>query len=313
MKSPLRFIVSIFASFMIAGSVQAQSLDDQRELVNRGVVTVLGGSIGGTYSQILWDMSTLFDDGYDLRVLPVLGKGSFKGIEDLMLLKGIDAALVQSDVLEFYRSIDLYPNLDKVVRYINVFYNEEVHIVARNDIKSVEELEGKTVNFGPTSSGTFMTSGIIFDLLGVSVTVTDASYQDAVSMLKRGEIDAFVRVAGAPVKLLQGIQWEDGMHILPIPKIDGPYYEATVNHDDYPGLIAQGEEVQTAAVAAVLAAYNWPADHERRKPVEKLYNALADRIDEFKVDPFHPKWQQVEFDRDLPGWTRWENLGDPGS
>ncbi len=306
----MKRIVTFFFSLVVASAavsvVHAESASEQRDRVNRNVATVLGGSIKGTYSKLVWDMSTLFDDGYELRVLPVLGKGSVKAIEDLLFLRGIDAALVQSDVLDFMTKLDIYPNLNNQIRYISVFYNEEVHLVTRSGISSIRDLAGKRVNFGPNSSGTFITSSIIFDRLGLTVDALSESYQDGLEMLKKGEIDAIVRVAGAPVKLLEEVNWEYGMKIIGIPPVEGAYFEAELNAEQYPGLIAQGETINTISVASVLAAYNWPRDHLRRAPVDKLYAKLRDNYTDFRKDPYHPKWREVEFDRDLPVWTRWE-------
>lgn len=309
MRSVRLILTSLLAAFLASSFVQAQTLEQQRENVNQGVVKVLGGSVGGTYSQLNWDMSTLFDDGYVLRVLPILGKGSIKGVEDLLLLKSIDVAFLQSDVLDFMVKHKVYPNIENQLRYLTTLYNEEVHVVAKKTVNSIQDLEGKRVNFGPETSGTFMTASILFDDLGLTVEVTGESYQDAVEMLKKGEIDAFVRVAGAPVKLLESIGFDSNMHILEIPKIEGAYFEAEVTHEQYPGLMPQGTSRKTLAVAAVLAAYNWPAGHHRRAPVENLYTKLGERYKEFQQEPYHEKWKEVDFDRELPGWTRWKNYG----
>jgi len=301
-----RMLAALVALFAVNQAV-AETAAGNRERVNDGVVSILGGSIGGTYSKIVWDMSTLFDDSYEFRVLPVLGKGSIKGIEDLLYLKGIDAALVQSDVMDFMIKHDVYPRLKDLVRYITVLYNEEVHIVARNDINTIADLEGKKVNFGPETSGTFMTASIVFDELGINVDVASESYQTGLELTKSGEIDAFVRVAGAPVKLLETIGWEDQLHILEIPPVEGAYFTAKLSSQQYPGLIPQGNAVNTVAVASVLAAYNWPVDSPRRARVQKLTEELLARIEEFKQPPFHEKWKQVIVDKELPGWVRWSN------
>lgn len=306
MKRIVTFLFSLLIATSAVSFVHADTVDEQRDRVNRNVATVLGGSIKGTYSKLVWDMSTLFDDGYELRVLPVLGKGSVKAIEDLLFLRGIDAALVQSDVLDFMTELDIYPNLSQQIRYISVFYNEEVHLVARAGINSIQDLDGKRVNFGPGSSGTFITSSIVFDRLGLNVDALSESYQDGLELLKKGEIDALVRVAGAPVKLLEEVSWEHGLKIIEIPPVEGAYFQAELNAEQYPGLIAQGENIQTISVASVLAAYNWPQDHLRREPVDKLYAKLKDQYTEFRKDPYHPKWREVEFDRELPVWSRWE-------
>ena len=307
MKSMRLFaILSLVACFGF-NPVQAENFDEQRERVNQNVVSVMGGPVTGTYSKVVWDMSTLFDDGYNLRVLPVLGKGSVKGVEDLLWLKGIDTAIVQSDVLDFMNELNIYPDLRSLMRYITVLYNEEVHLLARKDIKSIKELQGKRVSFGSSSSGGFMTASLIFDRLGIVVEAFSESHQIGLEKLKNGEIDAMVRVAGAPVSLLTEVDFDDGVHLLEIPSVEGSYFDTTLASDLYPTLIPHGEVRKTVAVASVLAAYNWPADHPRKSPVDKLYKELRDRYTEFRQEPYHPKWQEVEFDRELPGWVRWQS------
>ena len=257
----------------------------------------MGGSLSGTYSKIIWDMTTLFDKDKDMRVLPVLGKGSVKGIEDLLWLRGIDTAIVQSDVLEFMTEFKVYPDLDNLMRYITVLFNEEVHLIARTEFKSIEDLEGKRVSFGPATSGGFMTASIIFDRLKVSVDALSEPHQIGLNMLLNGEIDAMVRVAGAPVSQLEDIESDGRLHLISVPPIEGAYYTSELNADMYPSLIPHGETIKTVAVAAVLAAYNWPADHPRRQPVETLFNKLQDRYTQsfrwILIMPSGRKWTSI--------------------
>ncbi len=307
MKITRFFAIIALATTFGLSSVDAQSSDQQRARVNQNVVSVMGGSVTGTYSKVIWDMSTLFDDGYDLRVLPILGKGSVKGIEDLLWLRGIDTAIVQSDVLDFMQQLNVYPDLSNLMRYITVLFNEEIHLLARKEFTSIEELEGKRVSFGPPSTGGFMTSSLVFDRLGITVEALSESHQVGLEMLKNGEIDAMMRVAGAPVKLLESVAFDDGIHLLKIPFVEGSYFNTQLDASTYPTLIPHGESRQTIAVASVLAAYNWPSGHPRRAPVEKLFTELGERYTEFRKEPYHPKWHEVDFDRELPGWTRWRN------
>ncbi len=314
MRKLTSLLVAISFGLFLLSPAAAENADENRERVNQGTVTVLGGSITGTYSQLVWDMASLFDDGYELRVVPVLGKGSLRATEDLLYLKGIDVALVQSDVLDFLIQHNVYSNIQDVVRYISVLFNEEVHLIARAGIDTIEDLRGKKVSFGPASSGTFMTASIVFDKLGIEVEALDFSHQEGLQNLREGKIDAMVRVAGAPVRFLQEISWEDQLHIVPIPLVEGAYLKSTVDSEQYPGLIAKGDSVDTIAAVALMAAYNWPSDHPRRAKVQRMVNALHERLPELQKDPYHPKWNQVDLEKELPGWTRWQDLPDsPGS
>ncbi|MGI9436467.1 MAG: TAXI family TRAP transporter solute-binding subunit [Geminicoccaceae bacterium] len=303
----------LLVSICLAGNAGAGERDAHREMVNQGTVGVLGGSLTGTYSRLVSDMANLFDNGYELRVLPIIGKGSIKGVEDLLFHRGIDVALLQSDVLDFLVSKNVYPDLDDMLRYITVLYNEEVHLVAGNKISTIQDLEGKKVSFGPSTSGTFMTSSILFRRLGVEVEALDYSNQEGLERLRQGDIDAMVRVAGAPTRLFEDITENDGLHIVPLPLIDGAYLKATITHEQYPGLVQLGVPVQTLAVGAVMAAYNWPVQHPRRNKIQGLVDQLKNRLPELQKPPFHKKWQQVELKKKLPGWIRWQSTASPRS
>src|SRR6266550_135884 len=50
---------------------------------------------------------------------------------------GIDIGIVQSDVLAYAKRERLYPSIDKSVQYIVKLYDEELHILAANDIAKV--------------------------------------------------------------------------------------------------------------------------------------------------------------------------------
>jgi TRAP transporter TAXI family solute receptor len=305
MKHLLTAAALILATFMSSGT-SAQSSIEQRELVNANTVTLMGGSVTGTYIQFASNLSTVFDDGYDLRVLPVVGKGSLKNLEDLLYLRGVDAAIMQSDVLDFVKKLDVYANLDDLISYITVLYNEEVHVVAKNDIDSIYDLRNKKVGFGPTTSGTFMTASTVFDALDIVVDAVPGPYDVALQDLKDGKLDAIVRVAGAPVSYLEKVEWQSGLNLIEIPKIPGSYLVAELDYAAYPGLIPEGASIKTVAVGAVMAAYNWPEDHPRRPKVEKLIRRLQQDLPNLQREPFHPKWKLVDLETELPGWNRFE-------
>lgn len=303
---------TILAAFMalvgMAGSLQAGDQAAHRELVNKSTVTVLGGSLSGTYSRLVSDMAGVFNDGYDFRIVPVIGQGSMKGVEDLLFLEGVDVALLQSDVLDFFATRNVYPDLRESLRYITVLYNEEIHLVARKGIETVDDLAGRKVSFGPASSGTFLTSSVIFSRLGIDVQAVEYSNDEGLRRLKDGDIDAMVRVVGAPTSLLQGVTPADGLHILPLPVVEGAYYSARLTHEQYPGLIPPGQSVPTAAVGALMATYNWPEGDPRRARIQGLVDRLTDNLAELRTASHHKKWRQVRLEKELPGWIRWDSI-----
>ena len=278
----------------------------QRDMVNGGTVGLISGGVTGTYVRIAADLANALDDGYELRVLPIIGKGSVRNIEDLVLLRGVDVAIVQSDVLDFYKRADLVSNIEGKVRYISKLYNEEVHLLAKSEIRTVDELNGKRVNFGTEGSGTFMTASIIFDDLGIDVDVSSYPEPIALERLRAGELDALVFVGGKPVEFIQKVTRQDQLHLLTIPpeRIKAAYLPSELTVDAYPSLVDAGNPVQTVAVSAVLAAYNWPAGHPRRNKLDRFIESFFANFESLLEPPFHPKWQEIDLMAPVPGWQR---------
>jgi TRAP transporter TAXI family solute receptor len=290
------------------GTQMARAADvvAQRELVNGGVVGVISGGVTGTYVRIAADLADALDDGYELRILPIIGKGSVRNIEDLLLLRGVDVAIVQSDVLDFYKRRDLVPNIESKIHYITKLYNEEVHILAKSQYRTIDDLVGRRVNFGTEGSGTFMSAGIVFDDLGIDVDVSSYPEPIALEKLRAGELDALVFVGGTPLKLIEEVDRQDRLHLLAIPPegIKAAYVPSEPTADTYPRLIDPEDQVQTVAVSAVLAAYNWPADHPRRHKLNRFIQRFSENFSVFLKPPFHPKWREVNLSAQVPGWRR---------
>lgn len=137
--------LAVALSTVLFGSGQgfAQSAQVLRNRINQGTVAIVSGGVNGTYIRIAADLASVLDNGDELRVLPILGKGSVRNISDLLYLRGVDLAIVQSDVLSYIREQNIHPNIEQRIRYITKLYNEEVHVLAGPDIKSLKDLAGE--------------------------------------------------------------------------------------------------------------------------------------------------------------------------
>jgi len=274
---------------------------------NAGTVGVISGGVDGTYIRIATDLAAVLDDGDYLRVLPVVGKGSRQNISDLLYLRGIDIAIVQSDVLAAVTRERLYPGVGQLVQYITKLYDEEVHVLARRDIERVEDLASQPVNVDLGGSGTAMTASLIFDSLGVPVKPVHSPQDLALERLRRGEIAALVYVAGKPARLFSGLRAEDGLHLLSLPLAPAllqTYLPTSIRHADYPNLVPEESPVQTVAVGAVLAVYAWKPGTERYAKVVRFLERFNQKFPQLLQPPRHPKWREVNLTAQVPGWTR---------
>src|SRR5690606_36756254 len=111
--------------------VNAQERDSRLATeINSGTVGVITGGITGTYVRITADLAAVLDDGNELRILPIVGKGWVQNIADMLYLNGIDIGILQSDELEYAKTEGLFGNIENRIRYITKLYNEEFHLVA---------------------------------------------------------------------------------------------------------------------------------------------------------------------------------------
>ncbi|HLZ65858.1 MAG TPA: TAXI family TRAP transporter solute-binding subunit [Aliidongia sp.] len=293
----------------LAGAQADDPNKDARVLAKHGGIGIITGGIDGTYLRVAADLAAVLDGESQLRVLPMIGKGSVQNLFDLRYLRNVDIAIVQSDALAFIRQDPSTADVSDYVRYVTKLYNEEFQVLATKDIQSLEDLRGKKVNTDLVGSGTGMTSGIVFGQLGIPIAEQHLGQADAIQALKTGDISAAVFVAGKPVKLFSSIDGSSGLHFLavsPTPALLGTYLPAQLSHEDYPQLIPEGTSLDTVAVGAVMAIFNLRPGTDRFHQAEAFVDAFFSKFDKFLLPPRHPKWHEVNLAADLPGWKRFD-------
>ncbi len=277
-----------------------------KDNLNANTTTVITGTIGGTYVQIGADLASMLDDGEKLRVLPIVGRGSVQSIADILYLKGVDLGIIRSDTLDYLEKKGYATNLKNQLSYITKLYNEEMHVVAAKAVQKMSDLDGKTVSVDLPNGGTFITAITVFDRLGIKPKFVYIEQRLAYEKLRKGEIDAMVAVQGVPSKFTTTIK-DERFHLVPIdyaPALQADYLPSQLKAEDYPALIPAGQRVDTIAVPAILAAYNWSPGNERYRKVEHFVQAFFDKFEDFQKPPFHPKWKEVALGAPLQGWKR---------
>lgn len=285
-----------------------ESSDEAQSAINERTVGILTGDLSSGDLRMASDLCAVLDDGDELRVIAMSGERSAEHLSDLIYLKGVDAAIIQADLLEYAKREQIYPNVVEQIRYIAKLYDHEVHLVARDEIQSVRDLVGKKVNFGVEGSSTELTAAILFDTMQIPVIRTSLDTPLALSKLKTGELSAVLVVGAKPLSSLQELGAEDGLKLLSLPAIDyaNVYRSATLHVDDYPHLITSDRNVETMAVPAILTTYNWQPDADGYAAVARFVLSLFAQLPELQGPGRHPKWREVDLTDQLPGWQRWQ-------
>ena len=271
---------------------------------------IMTGGPKGTYIQIGRNIAAL-GEACGLKLNVVESAGSLENFIGVRQRRNTQFGIVQSDVLEYLKTYEANdPEIQEAVRGVRIMfplYNEEVHLVARKEIASADDLAGKKVVIGEKDSGTFLTASLILDILRVEKAERiAASPADGLEKLLAGEVDAFFFVAGAPASLLATDRLDpEKYHLV---KLD----DAALRQTYTPASIAAGtypfvkEETALVAVKAVLMTYDYDrkrnAYHRQScKAVADFSNLIITNLDELK-ETGHPKWKTVDLTALPPGW-----------
>jgi len=255
-------------------------------------LTIATGSPDGTYYKIGQDIKSLTDNaGIQVQVLPT--NGSFENIN--LLGKGqAELGIVQLDALKYFADVmrekgdlDVFERLKVVLN----LYPEEIHVITNKEsISSFYDLENKRVSVGPENSGTALTAALLFKMYDIQAEQLSYQQAEALERLKKGEIDAMVFVAGAPVSIFKDLGSD--FHIVRLPQNPGldQIYSRTVLGKDFYSWAT--EDAATYAVPSGIVMVDSGAESQVRE-MGKLVLAILQGQEQLKKTG-HPKWNDSE-------------------
>ena len=286
----------------------------KKELINSNTVGLAAGRIEGAPLRFAAELARVLDDGDEMRVLPIITRGIFDNIFDLLYLRGVDTAIVYGDVLEHFKKDAQVRGISSRINYLMSLFPAELHIMARPEIKSIEDLAGKPVNFNTKGTAAAYTGPIVFERLGIAVDQKFDPHPEAIGeMIKGDKYAAVVFVSSKPLTPFVRRKWPPGFRFLPVKygeKLEEYYLPAYLEATDYPTLIPEGQKIETIAVPAVLAVYDWPQNTERHRRMAKFVDYLFDRFSRLQTEPgYHEKWKTLNLAAKVPGWERFDAMG----
>src|SRR3954465_6066178 len=221
---PAKVSESLKAIFQFGSAATKQAL-------NQNTVTLISGTIGGTYVQIGADLASVLDDGNKLRVLPIVGRGSVQSVADILFLQGVDLGIVRADTLDYLERKGFAKDIKKQFTYVTKLYNEEMQVIASKSIRNLRDLDGKTVSIDLPNGGTFITALTVFERLGIKAKFVYIEQRIAMEKLKAGELDAVIVVGGKPYKSVSSFK-DDRFHLVTVN------YEKPLQNDYLPASLS---------------------------------------------------------------------------
>jgi TRAP-type uncharacterized transport system substrate-binding protein len=316
MQSFWRLGIRMAAAILIAGSAQSASAqrfdkwgEAGRDRINQGTIGLAAGLPEGAPLRFAAEIARALNEGDDLRILPIVTRGVFDNFVDLLQLRGVDAAIVYGDTLLHFETVEKAPHVATRVNYVASLFPSELQIFVRPEINSINDLAGKWVNFNSHGTAAAYSGPIIFKRLGINVVEKFDPHPAVMRDIRTSDqYAATVWVTSKPVGGIAQADWPAGFKLISVPytkELEELYLPATLDNKDYPKLIAADQKVETIAVPAVLAVYNWQPGSARYARMVRFVDSLFARLPELQKPPFHPAWKNVNLAAPVPGWKRY--------
>ena len=287
-------------------NAQTAAANPVRDRMNAWTVGLAAGLPEGAPLRFATELARVLDDADEMRVVPLITRGISDNLKDLLYLRGVDGAIIYGDSLQ---ELNSQPAVQRKVNYIANLFLAELHVFVRPEIKSLEDLNGKVVNFNTKGTAAAYTGPIIFDRLQIKSVNKFVPHPVAIAQMTKGEeISAVVFVSSKPLDVFGDKKWPEGFHFLPVPyssKLGQYYLPSFLNNSDYPDLIETGQQVSTVAVPVVLAAFDWQKGSDRYRRMERFVKYFFARLPQLQNQAgYHPKWKDVNLAGTVPGWHR---------
>lgn len=251
-----------------AGSEAASKKSSgETEKVFFGIAT---GGTGGTYyplggmlAQVITQTAKL-ENNQALSATAETGNASVANAS-LLGRKSIESAFVAADVLDAaYNGTGQFEGKAvKNIRALGALYPETVQLIAQPDVKTFQDLKGKSISSGSPGSGQWQLLGDLLAAYGMSrddIKEDYSSFSQSTEKLKDGNLSASLITAGTPTSSV--VELSNG-HSINVVALEGeaieklrknqPYYASSVlPAGTYKGV---DKDVNTISVRAIWATH----------------------------------------------------------
>ena len=173
---------------------------------------------------------------------------------------------------------------------------ETLEVIAPQDVKSLADLEGKSVSFGDPDSATANSARLLFSRLGVNVSPAYEPLTEGLTGLTAGRRSAIIVMGAKEANALDGFGADGRFHIVAIPwssAFNEVYAPARVPAGDRPNLIAAKESVETIAEPMALVAIEAAPGTARAEAIGRVAQEFVTNYDAFLTDSRDPHWRDV--------------------
>ncbi len=244
-------------------------------------------------------------------------EGPIANVLKMLSRENAGLSVVPSDMLLYTaRSEDPRMKLaEKRLRFIMSIGRKVVHVIAKKDIQSLRDLDGKRVVMGPDNTALWVVSNNLLSLHDATPSRRLQMKPPAgIKALLADEADAAFVVGDLPMKpvqklaeMLQSPEHADKAELIHILEIEVPaevteYQPATL---DYPGL---AEGLKTVAILPTLISYDFthkssPYFTRRCSELTRIGETVRARLEELRGSG-HKQWNATKWELEAGNWKQ---------
>lgn len=311
-------VLTLTSALIVASAVATRAQDGRHQAsrvaqkqalpakINNESLLLLASRPAASYLSIAQDIAAIA--GTSPRVISMTADGGLENLSDLLFLRGVDMAIVPSNVLARAESSEnLGPNVRQQIGYIARLYNEELHLLVGRDISSLADLNGKKVAISAGDGNAEFTAADLFKRLGVAIEVVGLTPATAMEELRTGGIAALMLIGGRPMSFVARLPKDGTVRLLDLPfakSVEDAYAPAVFRSEDYPTLIPTGASVEALSLTAVLMTKTGRGTEDTQRRVVPFVSAFFEGLTSRRNGDLHPKWTEVNLAATMPGWTR---------
>lgn len=299
--SRVRFGFMVFAVVALAAGEASTQTPQRSRPQGAASVTIVTDALGRKDSraaQMIVEVARRLSEANGIRVLGLSSVGGATNIRDLLDMRGVDFAIVNSDVFAGMTGTRVYWRARRNVRYVMKLYDQRVLFLTRNGMSDLKSLQDRSIGILTESPATKLTLRTI--LGGAGVTANPMQIGDElpdVIFAMESEVGHLNKLAAK----LEGYKPAD------IPLTDDlakTYADASIAPSEVWG-IRINERVQTLSVDTLLSVFNWQAASARRNNADAFIQALYANLPELRERSENSIWHHAAITAAVRGWSRY--------
>jgi uncharacterized protein len=306
-----RFLLHVMTAAMGLLALSAQAPRPRpAEVDGAGTVTILTDGIADPHSRAARAVNELAERRSELgniRVLPIAGHGASANVRDLLYLRGVDLAILNSDILEFLSQSRQYPDARTRIRYVTHLFDQKIYLLARKEFNRIEDLRGRKVAVLSRGSGSATTAATLFALSNTNVALEELGPDAILNDAAFAKLDAALLLSDELARVDLGVETRKGLRAVPIPlsaSVGRAYQPSVIEAQELAGF-ADAAKVNTVSVSTILAVYNWsPKRGERYVIVTNFMQRFFSALPSLRQQSTGAFWRQVDVNASVFGWTR---------